>query len=702
MLRAGHAVEAAGRHGPGRHNVAELHHRHEAVAAGAVPLLGSGIGARAERGERSPPRRREAHRDAGAGVVEGLHDVAGEPLEAVDVAPRRVPLAEVGRQLVDGRGQRGQALLARGLRSQEVVHRHPPLASLGSHARPHVLAPEHRHRRGHRRHRPPVVPPAQGLHCIGQPGLERARRGQPIVVFQQQRQLHRQLRQVAVERGRNQRLLCKALLAVEHHDGVHAARVLRSCVHVGRVVLPLRAERARYRVGPVVGVLDPAVGRVEHVGTFVHRHQIAPLGGRVAAVHGPAPVERRVPLGNEVGMEVGDVALGVGKHGVVGRVGVQVHHLLVLGEVLRLGAAIGLRERLERLVHQPDGHPLAVGLADDGAVVGAVDGELLLRHARGGLVGHRDRARRHRPLLGAVLVEDAGVLLDDGLQVLVDVVDAAGGVHPAGLLVEALVDEELSPREGAVGVEALAAGHLRLVAEEERGVRVDPQHGLARGGVGPGHREAVGAGGLGGLGEVVGRRLRLGAAAVEGLELAQVHALDVAADAALAEGERHPRLEAGDHARLHLGARRQVVVEAAGPRVHQGLQPLRRLRVLRLHVGGVDEQLHPQVTVDLSLALGLGQPALRVEEVGLHPVEVVLGLGVHQPEHRVGVGLAGDVRDAPVVADDGDAGGALLPGGHLGRKRFGGRLRRARCGGNSQGENKDEFLHEAPFIGPTG
>lgn len=37
------------------------------------------------------------------------------------------------------------------------------------------------------------------------------------------------------------------------------------------------------------------------------------------------------------------------------------------------------------------------------------------------------------------------VPFDDRFEVLVDVVDAARGVHPAGVLVESLVDEELTP-----------------------------------------------------------------------------------------------------------------------------------------------------------------------------------------------------------------------------------------------------------------
>src|SRR5204863_5253040 len=76
------------------HAVAELDDGDEAVPARAVPLLGIRIRTGAERGERAPTARRERHRDARAGVVEVRRDVVVDPLEAIDVAPRRLPRAE--------------------------------------------------------------------------------------------------------------------------------------------------------------------------------------------------------------------------------------------------------------------------------------------------------------------------------------------------------------------------------------------------------------------------------------------------------------------------------------------------------------------------------------------------------------------------------------------------------------------------------
>src|SRR5262245_40958911 len=77
------------------HAIAELDDGDEAVAGGPVDLFGSPVAAGAERRERSPARRSEADRNARPRIAERMHDVVGDPLEPVDVAPRRLPRTEV-------------------------------------------------------------------------------------------------------------------------------------------------------------------------------------------------------------------------------------------------------------------------------------------------------------------------------------------------------------------------------------------------------------------------------------------------------------------------------------------------------------------------------------------------------------------------------------------------------------------------------
>ena len=59
-------------------------------------------------------------------------------------------------------------------------------------------------------------------------------------------------------------------------------------------------------------------------------------------------------------MEVGDVAVGVGEDGVVGGVRFELHGLAEGFVVFRLGADVGLRQRLDGLMHQADADPFAV------------------------------------------------------------------------------------------------------------------------------------------------------------------------------------------------------------------------------------------------------------------------------------------------------------------------------------------------------
>ena len=72
---------------------------------------------------------------------------------------------------------------------------------------------------------------------------------------------------------------------------------------------------------------------------------------------------------------------------------------------------------------------------------------------------------------------------------------------------------------------------------------------------------------------------------VESLELVEVDPLDVAADAAFGEAQRHPRLEAGDRARMHVGMRGKEVVEAVRPGVHQLPHRHRAARIIGLQLG---------------------------------------------------------------------------------------------------------------------
>jgi hypothetical protein len=256
--------------------------------------------------------------------------------------------------------------------------------------------------------------------------------------------------------------------------------------------------------------------------------------------------------------------------------------------------------------------------------------------------------------------------------------------NPPGALVEPLVDEELAPRRRAVSIQALIAGHLQLRPEVERGVRIDQQQ----------RAMASRVGGRDGS-PVRSRRLRLArlrrqlaagrGLAVERRKPIQVDLFDIAADASLGEAQGHPRLESPDDPRLHLGVLVEVEIQAVGKRVHELSQPRRASRVVLLQLRRVDEQLRAQVLVDLRLPLGLRQAPHGVDVVRLDAIEVVLGLRVLHAEDRVGVGSSVDVRDAPIVPDDGDSGGLLAPARHL---RIFTRLKSGRRGRRRDNQNQ--------------
>src|SRR5262245_45778172 len=94
---------------------------------------------------------------------------------------------------------------------------------------------------------------------------------------------------------------------------------------------------------------------------------------------------------------------------------------------------------------------------------------------------------------------------------------------------------------------------------------------------------------------------------IEGFQLIEIDALNIATDASLRECERHPRFEPRDDAWFHLRVFIEVVVQTICPGADQGLQPLWTRGVFGLHVNGIDKEFHPQVAIDFSFAFGLCQ-----------------------------------------------------------------------------------------------
>ena len=93
-------------------------------------------------------------------------------------------------------------------------------------------------------------------------------------------------------------------------------------------------------------------------------------------------------------------------------------------------------------------------------------------------------------------------------------------------------------------------------------------------------------------------------------------------------------------------------------------------RYLRLQAARIDEQSLAKIAVNRRLSLRLRQQPQAVEVVALDAAEVILRLRVDHAEHRIGVGFAVDMRDAPVIADDADIFRMLPPARILTGVRF--------------------------------
>ena len=90
-----------------------------------------------------------------------------------------------------------------------------------------------------------------------------------------------------------------------------------------------------------------ATNDVKQLRQLIDGEETVPVGVGRTAVDGFGVVEAGVAPGDEVALEVGDVAVGVGEDGVVGGVGLQLQGLTEIFVVSCFGAGVRLIQRFD-------------------------------------------------------------------------------------------------------------------------------------------------------------------------------------------------------------------------------------------------------------------------------------------------------------------------------------------------------------------
>src|SRR5258708_27666659 len=230
------AALAASGDGLGADFFSELDYGYEAVAAGAVPLLCAGVGPGSEGGERTPERRGEADGNAGAGVVEGLDDVSGQALVAVDIAPRGLPGSEVGGEAVGGCGEGLQQLVRGSLGGDVFFGGDAGFFGVVGCVAANVFAPEDGEGRGDGGYCPAVVPCAQRGDLIGELCFQGIGGGGFVPCLDEGGDWFFEPGEIAVVGGGDQGVEGEVFFALQDAAGVEAARGFGARLDVGRVV----------------------------------------------------------------------------------------------------------------------------------------------------------------------------------------------------------------------------------------------------------------------------------------------------------------------------------------------------------------------------------------------------------------------------------------------------------------------------------
>ena len=157
---------------------------------------------------------------------------------------------------------------------------------------------------------------------------------------------------------------------------MQAPRVFAKCVHVSREISPFWTVWTRGGIGPIIGVEHIARPWIDDTRRLIKRVKTAPVSGGVGAVDGFAIVKAIIAAGNELRVEIGDLALIVGEQSIVRRIGLQLRDFQERLQRGGLGAQIGLGQGLDRPIHHSKTDPPPALAGNNRAAMGEIGGEV--------------------------------------------------------------------------------------------------------------------------------------------------------------------------------------------------------------------------------------------------------------------------------------------------------------------------------------
>src|SRR5690242_2572324 len=137
------------------------------------------------------------------------------------------------------------------------------------------------------------------------------------------------------------------------------------------------------------------------------------------------------------------------------------------------------------------------------------------------------------------------------------------------MIVEALVDKELSPRNGAVGIQSLFAYAMNFGAEIKRRVRIDQQQCMTILSPRGCYRKTIRALWFFGLHGFVDLHLGCSLVLVECFQLRDCDVGEIAADTSFTEKQRIPCMEFMEKFRIGILMCQQEIIHAVSESVHE-------------------------------------------------------------------------------------------------------------------------------------